>query len=45
MHGATPRPEPPTLEEGLQASAMVRAVARVVSVERHPKDNPRAPPA
>ena len=45
IHGTTPRPEPPTLEEGLLASTVVAAVARVVSVEPHPKDNPRAPPA
>lgn len=45
IHGTAPRAEPPTLEAGLRASAVVAAVARVVSIERRPKDNPRAPPA
>lgn len=45
IHGTAPRAEPPTVEAGLRASAVVAAVARIVSIERHPKDNPRAPPA
>lgn len=45
IHGTTPRPEPPTLEAGLRTSAVVAAVARIASIERYPKDNPRAPPA
>ena len=45
IHGTAPRAEPPSREAGLLASTVVAAVARVVSVERQPKDNPRAPPA
>jgi len=45
IHGTVTRPEPPLLDEGLRVSNVVAAVDRIVSVERPPKDNPRAPPA